>query len=329
MHEGEKSDGNATTGSPPHHRGDSCGHDGDGCEHGLCPCATEDLRSRRTRQRVTKAPTQIAITFSEETDPLKSGGSVTDASGATVSTGFKVDLNQRTNMTIALKPNLPNGAYTVKWNSFTDDDSGMADGTFTFTLQQAQTATTGTTTTGTAPASWPSRRGHCPRAATTAPAATATIAATHRARQQPSHPPLRARQRHQWRRAQAAARQPQHRPRRPYPKPGRVAARAAHRGRSSSSPLPSSLSPVASHSASEPRAARSAHSIRPLGARRSCPFFLRYTEIVRGTIGGTATMYFGSRSAVLSPHRRHNARRVQDAGRQTRRCRFHRPRRPT
>ena len=121
---------------------------------------------------LTKAPTQIAITFSEETDPLKSGGSVTDASGATVSTGFTVDLNARTNMTIALKPNLPNGAYTVKWNSFTDDDSGVANGTFTFTIQ-AQAAGTGTATTGTAPASGSATAGTvAPAAATTAPAAT-------------------------------------------------------------------------------------------------------------------------------------------------------------
>jgi methionine-rich copper-binding protein CopC len=122
-----------------------------------------------TNGTVQKAPAQVAITFSEETDPLKSGGSVTDASGTTVSTGFKVDLNQRTNMTIDLKPNLPNGVYTVKWNTFTDDDNGIANGTFTFTVQAAA-AGTGTATTGTAPA------------ATTAPAtttaATATVAAT-------------------------------------------------------------------------------------------------------------------------------------------------------
>ncbi len=123
---------------------------------------------------VQKAPAQVAITFSEETDPLKSGGSVTDASGATVSTGFKVDLNQRTNMTIDLKPNLPNGAYTVKWNTFTDDDNGLANGTFTFTIQAAAGA--GTATTGTAPAVGSSAA--APPAATTASAATTTATAT-------------------------------------------------------------------------------------------------------------------------------------------------------
>lgn len=117
------------------------------------------------------APAQIVITFSEETSATKSGGSVTDAGGATVSTGFKVDLNERTKMTIDLKPNLPGGVYTVKWNTFTDDDSGMADGTFAFTVQGAQQAATaapttapattaptsagGTATTGSAPAGTP------------------------------------------------------------------------------------------------------------------------------------------------------------------------------
>lgn len=123
---------------------------------------------------LTKAPTQITLTFSEETSATKSGGSVTDASGATVSTGFKVDLNDRTKMTIDLKPNLPNGAYTVKWNSFTEDDNGMADGTFTFTIQ-AQVTATGTATTGTAPVSGSAAAGTSPAATA---AATATIAPT-------------------------------------------------------------------------------------------------------------------------------------------------------
>ncbi len=127
---------------------------------------------------VQKAPTQVAITFSEETDPLKSGGSVTDASGATVSTGFKVDLNERTNMTIALKPSLPNGVYTVKWNSFTDDDNGVANDTFTFTIEAAASAAA----TGTTPANASAVAGTAPASVTvtTAPtiAPTATIAAT-------------------------------------------------------------------------------------------------------------------------------------------------------
>ncbi len=134
---------------------------------------------------VTTVPTQVVITFSEETSATKSGGSVTDASGATVSTGFKVNLDDRTMMAIALKPSLPNGVYTVKWNSLTEDDNGMADGTFNFTLQAAQaagtsTAATGTATTGTVPAGGSAAAGTPPASATAAPAATTapTVAPT-------------------------------------------------------------------------------------------------------------------------------------------------------
>ncbi len=124
---------------------------------------------------IPTAPTQINLTFSEETSPTKSSGSVTNASGATVSTGFKVDLNERTKMAIALMPNLPNGVYTVKWNTLTEDDNGTASGAFTFTVQAAA-AITGTATTGTIPAGASAVTGTVPAAATTAP--TATVAAT-------------------------------------------------------------------------------------------------------------------------------------------------------
>jgi len=81
-----------------------------------------------------KPPPQITLTFTEETSPTKSGGSVTDAGGATVSTGFTVDLNERTKMTIPLKPGLGPGAYTVQYNTFTDDDGGMVADRFVFTV---------------------------------------------------------------------------------------------------------------------------------------------------------------------------------------------------
>ena len=129
---------------------------------------------------IPAAPAQVTLTFSEETNPTKSGGSVTNASGATISTGFKVDLNERTKMTIPLMPNLPSGVYTVKWNSFTDDDSSMANGTFTFTVQAAA-ATTGTATTGTAPAAASAVAGTVGASPTAAPAATTAPTATRAA----------------------------------------------------------------------------------------------------------------------------------------------------
>lgn len=134
---------------------------------------------------VNTAPAQVVIIFTEETSPTKSGGSVAGPDGTTASTGFKVDLNDRTKMTIDLKPNLPNGKYTVKWNSFTEDDNGMADGTFAFTIQAAQQAATaapaGTTPAATITTGSPASGITAPTAttastATTAP--TATRAAT-------------------------------------------------------------------------------------------------------------------------------------------------------
>lgn len=127
---------------------------------------------------VTTVPPQVLLTFSEETSPTKSGGSVIDARGATVSTGFTVDLNDRTRMTIALKPNLPNGVYTVRWNSLTEEDNGAADGTFTFTIQ-AQAAGTAPATTTTPAVTTAATVAATPTAAATATAApTATRAAT-------------------------------------------------------------------------------------------------------------------------------------------------------
>lgn len=81
------------------------------------------------------APAQVLLTFSEETSPTKSGGVVTDAAGATVSAGFRVNLARRTQATIDLRPMLPPGVYTVRWNSFTEDDGGAESGTFAFTVR--------------------------------------------------------------------------------------------------------------------------------------------------------------------------------------------------
>ena len=118
---------------------------------------------------VAQPPAQVTITFSQETSATKSGGSVMDASGAAVSTGFMVDLNDRTKMTIALKPGLGPGAYTVRYNTFTDDDGGMVDDRFTFSIGQGGAAPVAGATTA-------------PPAMTSAPAATtaanATVAAT-------------------------------------------------------------------------------------------------------------------------------------------------------
>lgn len=108
------------------------------------------------------APAQVLLTFSEETSPTKSGGSVSDATGATVSTGFRVNLTRRTEMTIDLRMALPPGAYTVKYNTFTEDDSGAEQGTFAFTVREGAPVPTAPPTTTSTVADTPPTDGGIP-----------------------------------------------------------------------------------------------------------------------------------------------------------------------
>jgi methionine-rich copper-binding protein CopC len=82
-------------------------------------------------QTVATSPASVAITFSEDTT-TGTTGTVTNAAGATVSTGATLSPADRTLLTIALNPNLPNGVYKVSWHSVANDDNGMLDGTFFF-----------------------------------------------------------------------------------------------------------------------------------------------------------------------------------------------------
>lgn len=98
---------------------------------------------------VAAAPPQVVITFSQETSATKSNGSVMDAAGTVVSTGWSVDLNERTKLTIGLKPNLGTGIYTVNYTSQSEDEH-VVDGSFIFTVDPNAVATTGAAiTTGT------------------------------------------------------------------------------------------------------------------------------------------------------------------------------------
>jgi methionine-rich copper-binding protein CopC len=82
-------------------------------------------------QTVATSPAAVAITFSEDTT-TGTTGSVANAAGATVSTGATLSATDRTLLTIALGPSLPNGVYKVSWHSVANDDNGMLDGTFFF-----------------------------------------------------------------------------------------------------------------------------------------------------------------------------------------------------
>jgi methionine-rich copper-binding protein CopC len=103
---------------------------------------------------VATPPAEVVITFSKETSATKSNGVVTDGTGATVSTGWHVDLNERTKLSIALKPNLPNGIYTVNWTSLSEDDGHVVDGSFIFTVDPNAASAAAATGQGNGGAPW-------------------------------------------------------------------------------------------------------------------------------------------------------------------------------
>jgi methionine-rich copper-binding protein CopC len=82
-------------------------------------------------QTLAASPASVVINFDAELG-TGSTGSVTNTSGATVSTGATIDANVRTKMTIALGPSLPNGVYKVNWQSVAADDGDELDGSFFF-----------------------------------------------------------------------------------------------------------------------------------------------------------------------------------------------------
>ena len=82
-------------------------------------------------QTVASAPPNVIITFTEEL-AAGSTGSVVSAAGATVSTGAVISTADRKVLTIALRPGLASGTYTVRWHSISADDGDPLDGTFTF-----------------------------------------------------------------------------------------------------------------------------------------------------------------------------------------------------
>lgn len=89
---------------------------------------------------ITAAPATLTLTFDEETSSTQTKLSVTDASGKAVDKG---DLKVAgTNATVSLNP-LTDGKYTVTFRSFTEDDSGIVNGSYTFTVASGSAAAAG------------------------------------------------------------------------------------------------------------------------------------------------------------------------------------------
>jgi methionine-rich copper-binding protein CopC len=101
---------------------------------------------------LTAQPAVVTAVYGEETSLTKTTFEVTFAKDAKsaprkVADG-KVDVNKRTNVSAALPAGLGNGIYVVKWHTVTEDDNGLADGTFSFTVS-GSASSSGSTSGGT------------------------------------------------------------------------------------------------------------------------------------------------------------------------------------
>jgi methionine-rich copper-binding protein CopC len=95
---------------------------------------------------LTAAPATLSVTFSEEVSETESKLSVLDSTGKQVDKG---DLKVAGDTATVSLNALADGKYTVKFRSFTEDDSGVVDGQYTFTVAKSGTAAAGNTSAAT------------------------------------------------------------------------------------------------------------------------------------------------------------------------------------
>lgn len=85
------------------------------------------------------APAKVTVKMSEEIGAKQSSLTVMDAAGNRVDLGdSKLDLGDtaRQTLVVGLKP-LADGTYTVKWKAHTEEDNGLTEGRFSFTVKSA------------------------------------------------------------------------------------------------------------------------------------------------------------------------------------------------
>ncbi len=89
---------------------------------------------------ITTVPATLTVTFSEETSPTQTRLQVLDSTGKAVDKG---DLKVvGATATLGLNT-LTDGKYTVKFRTFTEDDSNIVEGDYSFKVALSGTAATG------------------------------------------------------------------------------------------------------------------------------------------------------------------------------------------
>lgn len=90
---------------------------------------------------LTTPPSQVSIVFGERPDPNLSTIKVLDTTGTAVTAGPTAAVTGKPlELAVPLKPNLPNGVYTVAWRTVSAVDGHLATGSFAFGIGVAPPA---------------------------------------------------------------------------------------------------------------------------------------------------------------------------------------------
>jgi methionine-rich copper-binding protein CopC len=98
---------------------------------------------------VASGLTQVTLTFTEEMSVDQSSAQLASADGSAVSGATGAVDRANRNTIVVTTPALADGKYTVTWRAVTEDDNGITNGTFSFTVGSGGTTTPGGTTTTT------------------------------------------------------------------------------------------------------------------------------------------------------------------------------------
>jgi methionine-rich copper-binding protein CopC len=83
---------------------------------------------------LTTAPSSISITYDDALDPNQTVLHVLGPNGKDVTTGKTVVTIEATKVATVPITAAGTGAYTVNWHAVADDDKGVTEGTFSFTV---------------------------------------------------------------------------------------------------------------------------------------------------------------------------------------------------